>query len=100
LHLLLLISSAIASNHFEENSEEHKSGYGYVDQEADFGHDHDWLDEEHKHNADSKLSQGAEHHANREKFADSGIKKHSDEAVNRGKGESFYVSCSKFRPYK
>lgn len=88
LPILLVISSVAASSHSDNDSEEHKSGYGYVDRAADFGHDNAWIDENHRHNADSHLSQGTEEHSSREKFADSGSKKHSDEAVNRGKGES------------
>lgn len=90
--LFLFISSVFASDHhFDEKndgSEEHKSGYGYVDQVADFSHDNEWVDSKHKHNSNADLFKNEEHHQNKNKFDNSGSKKHLDEATNKGKGKA------------
>lgn len=88
--LFTIVSLVIASEH-EHNSkdndyEEHKSGYGYADELADFSHDNEWLDSSHKHKSDENLFKENQHHQNSNKFADSGSAKHLDEAKERGRG--------------
>lgn len=93
--LCITITIASKSHHSNEESEEHKSGYGVLDQSSDFGHDKESLDSESRHKADANLFEHSKNHESGNRAADSGLKKHIDEASNRGRGRFYLTGLTK-----